>query len=312
MDELIPIRRYIAQAKTLAGRSDDLVERWIMLPVKVAREFIRRGVPFEELVAEGNLALVRAARDYPSSKAKANGVPFGAYASRAIRLHLEDRIRREEPFKVPPKVWRKLQAYQETAGDMYRETGEVDEQALADQLGLSREEVALLRHLARTRKRVYSLEEELNDEDRDPDTRADVIPTETTAEDEALAQIEQEEKRERVKALLAKLPPGLRRALSLNCGYPLDETWRFEDLLRLAPALNTMAVRARRVIRQQEAGAGVLSGGGNLGSDTKGRMGSVHGTYAPLGITSQARKRIVADIWDRLARHARPAVDAAG
>jgi RNA polymerase sigma factor (sigma-70 family) len=64
--------------------SDTLITGNLGLAWKLAGEYRGRGLDYDDLVQEGTLGLIRAARTFDASR----GVPFSAYAVMWIRIHL--------------------------------------------------------------------------------------------------------------------------------------------------------------------------------------------------------------------------------
>jgi RNA polymerase primary sigma factor len=78
---------------------NQLLEANLRLVVSVARRFSGRGVPFLDLIQEGNLGLIRAVDRYDPAK----GYPFGTYATwwirQAITRAIASKVRR---IRIPP------------------------------------------------------------------------------------------------------------------------------------------------------------------------------------------------------------------
>ncbi|UCF67591.1 MAG: sigma-70 family RNA polymerase sigma factor [Acidobacteriota bacterium] len=78
-------------AESLNERVRELVEPHLFYVVQVAGEFRSRDIPFEDLLAEGNVGLVEAAHHYDPS----HEVKFLTYASWWIRKRILDHLARE-------------------------------------------------------------------------------------------------------------------------------------------------------------------------------------------------------------------------
>lgn len=77
---------------------ETLIEHNLRLVVTVAKGFQRSGIPLDELIAEGNKGLIRAARKYDGTR----GVPFGNYAPYWIKQHLlKYTTEQAHPVKIP-------------------------------------------------------------------------------------------------------------------------------------------------------------------------------------------------------------------
>ncbi len=66
------------------GCRNQLVQGTLRLAVKIAWRFVGRGIEFDDLIGEANLALVLASRKFDPAK----GTRFGTFATTSIRGHL--------------------------------------------------------------------------------------------------------------------------------------------------------------------------------------------------------------------------------
>lgn len=77
-----------------------LVEGNLRLVVRIAMEYRETGVPVEDLVAEGNLGLIEAAKRFDPSR----GVRFASYASWWIRKYMLDAVTRQRRTTTVPEA----------------------------------------------------------------------------------------------------------------------------------------------------------------------------------------------------------------
>lgn len=106
------------QAGDISARNE-LALANLRLVIATAKHFRGRGLPLEDLIAEGNLGLFRAARDYNPARAR-----FSTYATWWIIQAIQDSIRNSpHPVRVPAYVRSYLQKWHHAAA------------ALEDQLG---------------------------------------------------------------------------------------------------------------------------------------------------------------------------------
>ena len=87
------------------------------LAVYCARRFQGRGVPMEELIAEGEAALLWAASRFDEGR----GVRFSTYAIPVVLGALRELCRRAHPMHVPREDMRLLSQAQEAAQRLLRE-----------------------------------------------------------------------------------------------------------------------------------------------------------------------------------------------
>lgn len=83
----------IEQEKT--ATPDELTMGNLRLVISIAKSFQGRGLPFGDLIAEGNLGLIEASKKYRPMKAK-----FSTYAIWHIRAHISRAIKRNQTVHV--------------------------------------------------------------------------------------------------------------------------------------------------------------------------------------------------------------------
>ncbi|MDG3006036.1 sigma-70 family RNA polymerase sigma factor [Paludisphaera mucosa] len=118
-----------------AAARNHLVRANLRLVVKVARQFLGRGLPLEDLVADGNLGLIRAADGFDPSA----GCRFTTYAclwiKQAIRRSLTNTGR---PIRLPCHVVQMLSKWRRAAGELERALGRTPtHEEIGDSLELS-------------------------------------------------------------------------------------------------------------------------------------------------------------------------------
>lgn len=291
---------YLAQVgRYRKATGDDLVTSHLLLAVKLAGEYRGRGVSYADLIGEANLALVRAARDYPQSKAKANGVPFSKYAARAIRNALLDAIRKNELVSINTEAWQAMRRCEQ--GD--------DDEEVAKATGglLNVKTVRYLRQLADALRAATTWDApqgmlrhggEVTLADTTPDPSQDV-------EAQVLDALERERLRAELAEAIGKLPPLPRLAVSLRFGIeaPGISEVAMESVLRVCERdhhLENGMARMRKVVMRHEGdGSGTVVSGR--------RTGVVSRIDSPLGPGKSARISRDEDLWRRLASQPPPA-----
>ncbi len=161
-----------AQARAL------LVERNLRLVVSVAKKYRGMGLPFEDLIQEGNLGLMKAAERFDPEM----GNRFSTYATwwirQAIGRAIEDKGR---AIRLPMHTQEKARKAARTRGELSAQLGhEPTEEEIAEKLGWTAREVrAALELLAD----VASLDRPVSSEDGTPglgefleDERASEVP----------------------------------------------------------------------------------------------------------------------------------------
>jgi RNA polymerase primary sigma factor len=114
---------------------DRLVESNLGLVFHIARDFAGRGLEPEDLAAEGNLGLIRAAQDFDPSF----GVRFGTYAAHWIKQAIRQAIMNTgQPIRLPAHVYRHASKWRREAASLAIELGaEPSGDDVAGRVGLS-------------------------------------------------------------------------------------------------------------------------------------------------------------------------------
>lgn len=146
------------KASSNAEALEKLVKSNLRLVVKIAKEYLDRGLSFEDLIGEGNRGIMEASQRYiPKADSK-----FITYASWWINHSILKAISESSDFPIPPEKSEKLNKVNEVIWSTLKEKGynpRIEE--IAKRLGLSDDYVKKLVEFSS--KRVVSLNQE--DED---------------------------------------------------------------------------------------------------------------------------------------------------
>jgi RNA polymerase primary sigma factor len=123
----------------------EMIERNLPLVISVAKPYRGRGVPFDDLVQEGTVGLVRAVEKFDYRR----GLKFSTYAVWWIRRSLMNAIRGEQTIRIPSSAWQQRAAIRRAEEELHRlEPGAVTNEALAERTGLSVRTVTAVRRAA--------------------------------------------------------------------------------------------------------------------------------------------------------------------
>src|SRR5262245_54617708 len=121
---------------------DELVTANLRLVHALAQPYRNRGVPFEDLVQEGSLGLIRAAEKFDHRR----GLKFSTYAAWWVRRSIMDALSNAQAIRIPPSARRRLAAVRRAEHDL-RRLGDAapSEDAIAARAGLRADRVRALR-----------------------------------------------------------------------------------------------------------------------------------------------------------------------
>src|SRR5579872_3761216 len=117
-DEEIELARLIAKGDLDAKKK--LIQANLRLVISIAKKYVNRGLPFQDLIQEGNLGLIRAAEKFDYSK----GFKFSTYATwwirQAISRGLADKSR---TIRVPVHMVESINKLKKTSARLAQELG---------------------------------------------------------------------------------------------------------------------------------------------------------------------------------------------
>jgi RNA polymerase primary sigma factor len=137
---------------------DELVRSNLGLAAKIARDFAARRLDLDDLVAEGNFGLMRAARDFRSGF----GTRFSTYAAywikQAIRAALADQ---SATIRLPMHMVKLLRKWRRAERQLELGLGQIPGfDRVAEALGLTDKQRTLVGHALRTLRFEHGVEEE--------------------------------------------------------------------------------------------------------------------------------------------------------
>jgi RNA polymerase primary sigma factor/RNA polymerase nonessential primary-like sigma factor len=130
-----------------------MIEANLRLVVSIGKRYINRGLPFSDIIEEGNIGLIKAVEKFNYKR----GFKFSTYGSWWIRQSIERAIiNQSKLIRLPVHVVEKINHYMVVLEDLMQALGrEPTTQEISKKLGASEREVVNLQQLIR---KSYSLE----------------------------------------------------------------------------------------------------------------------------------------------------------
>jgi RNA polymerase primary sigma factor len=218
-----------------------LIEKNLKLVVSVAKKYRGYGMPFEDLIQEGNIGLMKAVKKYDPDR----GFRFSTYAIWWIRQAIQRAVAdKSRAIRVPVHMSEKIRKTLRTQNQLSAELGhDPTDEGLAERLGWSTDEV---REVKKVVPEPMSLDRPLNSE-------LDASPLGSLLEDERVSDTPGEVIREAEEAWLGEVMRGLpeRHRHVLVRRYGLDQR-KPATLAELGDELKMSRERVRQVQRQAE------------------------------------------------------------
>ena len=121
---------------------EQMIQANLRLVVNIAKRFGDRGMPLSDLVAEGNLGLVRAAEEFDPDA----GVRFSTYAAWWIKQAIKRAlINAVQPVHIPAYMTQQVSKWRKAAGQLQLETGRIPTlEEIAKKLKISGKKAAMV------------------------------------------------------------------------------------------------------------------------------------------------------------------------
>jgi RNA polymerase primary sigma factor len=214
---------------------DEMISRNLPLVRSVARAYVGRGLPFDDLVQEGTVGLVRAVDKFDHRR----GFKFSTYAVWWIRRSMQEALAGARPIRIPAAARRQMAAIHRAETELRADGDAATDDAIAQRAGLSRRTVRGLHVVPHV---SASLDETIGDDAR---PLGELIADEHA--DDGWQSVEDRETRRHLGSMLNLLPARHREVLRRR--YGLDG-YSVEPHAQIAARLAVGEERSRQLERQ--------------------------------------------------------------
>lgn len=211
-------------ARILAGDKDAarrLAECNLLLVVSVAKKYQNCGMPFLDLIQEGNLGLMKAASKYDGSK----GFRFSTYATYWIRQAISRALgEQSRAIRIPSNMLELLSKVKKAKAELMQTNGtEPSEKEIADHIGADLDKVQTVLDLAQV---TTSLDTPVDDEG---ETCIGDLIADNSAEN-PLSKLLREANSQIIQSVLNTLPPREAEILRMRFGIDREKPMTLEEV----------------------------------------------------------------------------------
>ena len=212
-----------------------MIESNLRLVVKIAKRYVNRGLPFMDLIEEGNVGLIKAVERFKASK----GCRFSTYATWWIRQSIERALTNQvRTIRLPVHVSDDVERMNRSAENLSRRLGRYPtDEEVAEETGFT---LAYIQRLQSIRRKIFSIDQAidvdgdftLQDKLEDPDV------------EDPVDSIHSEKMRRFVLCKLSTLTDRERKILTMRFGLEDDDSMTLE---RIGKAFGVTRERIRQI-----------------------------------------------------------------
>jgi len=216
------LERFEAEIEDGEHARDHLIKANTRLVVSIAKRYIGRGVPFLDLIQEGNLGLMKAVEKYEYQR----GFRFSTYATWWIRQTISRSIADQgRTIRVPVHMVDRIRHLYRHMHEMEQKLGRVPtNEELAVAMDTSPNKIDWMMRVSWL---PLSLESPINEDDEESELGMFVEDTLTPT---PIQSTYDKMLRERIEAVLDTLPPREARILRLRFGLDNGHTYTLEEV----------------------------------------------------------------------------------
>lgn len=217
---------------------DEMVRANLRLVVRIAKGFLGRGVPLQDLIEEGNLGLLHAAERFDPEK----NVRFSTYASFWIKQSIIRAIMNSgKTVRLPCYMVNLVHQWRRATSEMQEELGRVPTQEeVGEHLGMSKKKLRVIQKAIR----IYQAGSDLEGDDNNLGMDEILVDTNTPTPDAMLSA--NDEMRQVLKLLDEMSDERERAVLRLRFGLDGNEPMTLNEI---GTKLNLTRERVRQIER---------------------------------------------------------------